>query len=283
MAKKKEEKSRWVMPKGNKTHGIIALVMVLVVALLIFFPPTSYNTDTMAKKNEQGYSEAVFAGGCFWCMEKDFEKIDGVIDAVSGYSGGTVDNPTYQQVSSGSTGHREVIKVIYDSSKVSYKELLEHFWINIDPFNDRGQFCDTGFQYTAAIYYANNEEKELAEESKMFIEMYLDSKPVTEIVKLDKFFDAEDYHQGYYKSHSLKYKTYRFLCGRDKRLHQVWMNKTVEIFDEDLPSDYKGYVKPSDTELKKVLTDIQYKVTQKDGTERPVSYTHLTLPTSHGV
>ncbi|AWF83526.1 peptide-methionine (S)-S-oxide reductase [Microbulbifer sp. A4B17] len=165
---------------------------------------------------------AIFAGGCFWCMEPPFDKVDGVLETTSGYSGGHVKNPTYEQVSSGGTGHAEVVQVKYDANKVSYSDLLNIFWHNIDPFDAGGQFCDRGDQYRAEIFYGNDEEKALAEESKKKVEAELGKKVVTQIKPAATFYPAEAYHQDYYQRNPLRYKYYRYRCGRDKRLEEVW-------------------------------------------------------------
>ncbi|WP_444958548.1 peptide-methionine (S)-S-oxide reductase MsrA [Microbulbifer sp. ZKSA002] len=165
---------------------------------------------------------AIFAGGCFWCMEPPFDKVDGVLETTSGYSGGHVKNPTYEQVSSGGTGHAEVVQVKYDANKVSYSDLLNIFWHNVDPFDSGGQFCDRGDQYRAEIFYGNQEEKVLAEESKKKVEAELGKKVVTQIKPAATFYPAEAYHQDYYQRNPLRYKYYRYRCGRDKRLEEVW-------------------------------------------------------------
>ncbi|WP_444934058.1 peptide-methionine (S)-S-oxide reductase MsrA [Microbulbifer sp. JTAC008] len=165
---------------------------------------------------------AIFAGGCFWCMEPPFDKVDGVLETTSGYSGGHVKNPTYEQVSSGGTGHAEVVQVKYDANKVSYSDLLDIFWHNVDPFDSGGQFCDRGDQYRAEIFYGNQEEKVLAEESKKKVEAELGKKVVTQIKPAATFYPAEAYHQDYYQRNPLRYKYYRYRCGRDKRLEEVW-------------------------------------------------------------
>lgn len=165
----------------------------------------------------------VFAGGCFWCMEKPFDKIDGVISTISGYTGGHTDNPTYKQTSTGTTGHYEALQVEYDAEKVSYEKLLEVFWKNIDPFDAKGQFCDKGPQYRAAIFTNNEKEKKLAAKSKEALQEKLAGKAiiVTEILPAKQFYDAEDYHQDYYKKNPVRYNYYRYGCGRDKRLEEV--------------------------------------------------------------
>jgi peptide-methionine (S)-S-oxide reductase len=169
-------------------------------------------------------AQAIFAGGCFWCMEPPYDKTPGVISTTSGYTGGEQATAHYHAVSSGGTGHYEVVRVEYDPAKVSYKRLLEIFWKNIDPFNAKGQFCDTGDQYRAAIFYGNDEEKALAEQSKADGAGMAKSKEpiVTQILPAKPFYAAEDYHQDYYTTNALKYKFYRFNCRRDARLDEVW-------------------------------------------------------------
>lgn len=166
---------------------------------------------------------AIFAGGCFWCMEGPFDKVDGVISTTSGYTGGHIENPTYKMTSSGKTGHYEAIQVEYDPDKVNYEKLLEVYWMNVDPFDDRGQFCDKGPQYRAAIFTMNEQEKELAIKSKKVLQEKLKGKAtiVTEILPAKKFYAAEDYHQDYYIKNPVRYKYYRHGCGRDKRLKEV--------------------------------------------------------------
>ena len=165
----------------------------------------------------------IFAGGCFWCMEPPFDKLDGVVRTTSGYSGGHTENPTYKSTSSGTTGHYEVVEIEYDPAKVSYEKLLDVFWKNIDPFDDKGQFCDKGPQYRAAIFTKNDEEKKLAIKSKDALQKKIGNKAtiVTEVLPAKKFYAAEDYHQNYYQKNPLRYKYYRYGCGRDNRLKQV--------------------------------------------------------------
>lgn len=167
---------------------------------------------------------AVFAGGCFWCMEPPFEKLDGVSKVISGYTGGSKDNPTYEEVSSGSTGHRESVEITYDPKKVTYAKLLEVFWKNIDPYDERGQFCDKGEQYKSAVYYKNDDEKKAFEKSLEDLKKSgkLKDKVATEAMAFKKFWPAEEYHQDYYKKNPIRYKFYRGGCGRDKRLKEVW-------------------------------------------------------------
>lgn len=174
---------------------------------------------------QENIKTAIFAGGCFWCMEKPYDKIDGVISTVSGYSGGAVDNPTYEQVSSGATGHYEVLQVTYDASKISYDKLLDIFWRNVDPLDAGGQFCDRGGQYRSGIFYSSEEEQQIAEQSKAKHEQILGQKIVTEILPASTFYPAEDYHQDYYLKNPVRYKFYRWNCGRDQRLEEVWSGK----------------------------------------------------------
>jgi len=165
--------------------------------------------------------KATFAGGCFWCMQSPFDKTEGVLKTIVGYTGGKKYKPTYEEVSSGITGHTESIEVIYNPDVVSYEKLLDIFWHNIDPLDGRGQFCDKGEQYRSAIFYQNDEQKIAALESKKQIEEKL-GPVATSITAATEFFPAEDYHQDYYKKNPIRYKYYRFGCGRDKRLEKIW-------------------------------------------------------------
>jgi peptide-methionine (S)-S-oxide reductase len=169
---------------------------------------------------------ATFAGGCFWCMEPPFDNLDGVISTTSGYLGGTHKNPTYKLVSLGGTGHAEVVQVIYDPEKVSYAKLLDTFWQNIDPTRIDGQFCDYGNQYRSEIFYHDADQKQLAEQSRVaLVELKPFEEPVlTKITLASKFFPAEDYHQDYYIKNPVRYKFYRYGCGRDSRLQELWGN-----------------------------------------------------------
>ena len=169
-------------------------------------------------------AKATFAGGCFWCMEPPFDELPGVISTTSGYTGGSKPNPTYEEVSADGTGHAEAVQVLYDPAKISYTELLKVFWRNIDPTVKDRQFCDVGHQYRTAIFYHSEEQRRLAEESKAALEK---TKPfpeplVTEITATSAFYPAEDYHQDYYKKNPIRYKFYRYNCGRDQRLEQLW-------------------------------------------------------------
>lgn len=167
---------------------------------------------------------AIFAGGCFWCMEPPFDALPGVISTTSGYTAGHTVDPTYQSTSSGKTGHTEAVKIVYDPSKVSYEKLLHVFWRNHDPLTANAQFCDRGSQYRAGIYFGSEEERKLAETSKAELEKSgrFKSKITTEIVAQTAFYDAEDYHQDYYQKNPIRYKIYRTGCGRDRRLNELW-------------------------------------------------------------
>ena len=170
---------------------------------------------------------AIFAGGCFWCMESPFEKVPGVKDVVSGYTGGNKDNPTYEEVSSGTTGHVEAILITYDSNKVSYEQLLYIFWRQIDPTDSDGQFVDRGKQYRSVIFYQTKEQKALAEKSKMELDKSIrfEAPIVTEIISATKFYPAEDYHQDYYKKNPVRYNYYRYGSGRDQLLKKIWQKE----------------------------------------------------------
>ena len=171
-----------------------------------------------------GLPVATFAGGCFWCVESDFDAVPGVVETISGYTGGTLDNPTYKQVTAGGTGHREVVQIRYDPEQVSYERLLHIFWRSVDPTDAGGQFCDRGDSYRTAIFTASEEERRVAEASKDALERsgVLEEAVVTTIEASGKFYPAEDHHQDYYRKKPFRYRFYRFSCGRDARVQQVW-------------------------------------------------------------
>lgn len=199
----------------------LRLSVLLSIAFGVWHNPLAYAGEPAT---EPGYSKATFAGGCFWCMEEAYERVPGVISAVSGYMGGTVKNPTYEQVSSGRTGHMEVVQVQYDPSKVTYAKLLDVFWHNVDPTQADGQFCDHGSQYRSAIFYRGDEQKKLAEASKTALAK---TKPfkgdiVTAILPAGDFYPAEEYHQDFYRKNPARYKFYKTGCGREARLAQLW-------------------------------------------------------------
>ncbi len=197
---------------------------LLINALLIFGLIGTAQGDSKQTSSAEGLARATFAGGCFWCMEHPYDELEGVKSTTSGYTGGHLENPTYREVSSGSTGHTEVVVVIYNPKKISYEELLKVFWRNIDPLTPNRQFCDAGSQYRTGIFYHNEEQRRLAEESKKALEKSgRFSQPiVTEITAAAKFYVAEDYHQDYYEKNPIQYAIYRYSCGRDRRLRQLW-------------------------------------------------------------
>ena len=172
--------------------------------------------------NAQNLTKVYFAGGCFWCMEESFENLNGVSEVVSGYSGGKTKNPTYKEVTYGDTGHFETIEVIYDSSVISYKKLLDNFWINIDPFDEYGQFCDKGYSYRSVAFYQSKEQKIMIEESINKIQKKFEKKVVTFVRKFEEFYKAEDKHQDYYQEYFLNYLRYKKACRREKILNNIW-------------------------------------------------------------
>ncbi|WP_025165326.1 peptide-methionine (S)-S-oxide reductase MsrA [Pseudomonas taeanensis] len=212
------------------TRGPLLAAPLLLAALLAACGQTSAQTPEASvspPSNSATQGVAVFAGGCFWCTEADFDKVPGVVSTTSGYIGGNVANPTYQQVSAGATGHTEAVQVQYDPAKTSYAKLLEAFWPTIDPVTANAQFCDHGSQYRSAIFYGNADEKALAEASKATLQASgrLKQPIVTEILPASTFYPAEDYHQNYYQKNPLRYAYYRRGCGRDARLEQLWGKK----------------------------------------------------------
>ena len=172
--------------------------------------------------NAQNLTKAYFAGGCFWCMEESFENLNGVSEVVSGYSGGKTKNPTYKEVTYGDTGHFETIEVIYDSSVISYEKLLDNFWINIDPFDEYGQFCDKGYSYRSVAFYQSKEQKIMIEENINKIQKKFEKKVVTFVRKFEEFYNAEDKHQDYYQEYFLNYLRYKKACRREKILNSIW-------------------------------------------------------------
>ena len=172
--------------------------------------------------HSQNIKTTYFAGGCFWCMEESFEKIEGVLDVISGYSGGITKNPTYKEVTYGNTGHFEVIEIKYDSKKISYQNLLDNFWLNIDPFDAAGQFCDKGYSYRSVAFYSSDLEKKLIEKSIEQIQKKTNKKIVTYVKKFDTFYKAEDHHQNYYKENFINYLMYKNGCGRVQTLKKIW-------------------------------------------------------------
>jgi peptide-methionine (S)-S-oxide reductase len=199
-----------------------AVLSVLIMVVLLI---GTWNLQSTSKAaSEATLGKAYFAGGCFWCMEEAFEKIEGVLSATSGYMGGTVANPSYEDVSSGRTGHAESVEVIYDPVKVSYQKLLDAFWRNVDPITANAQFCDHGSQYRSAIFFQTDEEKRASDTSKQAIEQSkrFTEPIVTQIVMASRFYSAEEYHQDFYKKNPVRYKFYKYSCGRAQRLEELW-------------------------------------------------------------
>jgi len=195
----------------------------IIVSMLLSAPIALHSAADEMAKNTPGLATAVFAGGCFWCTEADFEQVDGVVEAISGYTAGQTKNPTYKQVTAGTTGHTEAVKVIYDSTKVTYPQLLEVYWRSIDPTVRNRQFCDVGSQYRTGIYYDGEAQKEAAQASLDQLKASGRFKTIyTEVEPLNAFYDAESYHQNYYKENPVRYKIYRYRCGRDQRLEDIW-------------------------------------------------------------
>ena len=276
------------------------IAMIALVLVLLGYHQVTGKMEKTMHDEPQNTKEAYFAGGCFWCTEADFEKVDGVIEAISGYTGGNVVNPTYEQVSKGGTGHVETVKVVYDPATVTYEELLEVFWMHVDPTDGEGQFVDRGSQYRSVIFYGNEHERRLAEASKKRLAASgrFDKPIVTDILPLGPFYPAEGYHQDYYKRNPIRYRWYRGGSGRDRFLKNVWgdMDSGIELQakESEMENESKEspmstdkmkekmeghmasnteassmYKHPDKEELRRRLTPMQYKVTQEDGTEPP--------------
>jgi len=261
---------------------IMILAMILSAVLIFGYQSFAEKQGVMKDKTKESMENdrnknmnkikktqiATFAGGCFWCTESDFEKVIGVNEVISGYTGGHEMNPTYEDVSGGGTGHTEAIQVHYDPGVVTYKELLDVFWRHINPTDAGGQFVDRGSQYRSEIFYHTEEQKKIAMASKKALgeSRVFDEPIVTSITKFEKFYMAEEYHQDYYKKSSHRYKYYRNGSGRDRFLKKVWKDRDVEKKPAMKPSSWS---KPGDSQLKESLTPLQYKITQKNGTEQP--------------
>lgn len=279
------------MKKSIPSYLPLLFVAVCSIATFALLTVGSAVSGTMNKSmNEPALATATFAGGCFWCMERPFEDIDGVKSVVSGYIGGHVVSPSYKQVSSGTTGHTEAVQIKYDPTKVSYERLLDVFWHQIDPTDAGGSFVDRGSQYRSGIFYHDKKQKNqaLVSKSKLNQSGLYDKPIVTEVTEAGVFYQAEDYHQDYYKKNPLRYKFYRYRSGRDQYLakivakeamvkqpsmasQQELMNKngmmlktSMKVADMD-----STYSKPSEDQLKAKLTPLQFNVTQEEGTERP--------------
>jgi peptide methionine sulfoxide reductase msrA/msrB len=261
-------------------RNIVLAIAILFISGLVALPllagADGNEEDPISK--DPSLAVATFAGGCFWCVEAGFEKIPGVTGAISGYSGGKAENPTYKQVSSGRTGHTEAVQVYYDPEVVSYAGLVQALWRMMDPTDSQGQFVDRGRQYRPAIFYATDQQKRIATRSRTMLEesgRY--PKPVTiEIAPFEKFYRAEEYHQDYYVKNPIRYKFYTFNSGRYQFVDKHWGEERnvdyTQYRDENFLGEHardSGWMKPTDTQLKKQLTALQYRVTQEDETERP--------------
>jgi len=281
---------------------LIYSTIILAIALLFYLQGQGLSMDKPMDKatdTTMNSETAVFAGGCFWCTESDFEKVPGVTEVISGYTGGKEVDPTYEQVSSHATGHVEAVQVIYDPARVSYAQLVEWFWRHVNPTDAGGQFVDRGPQYRSVIFYADEKQQRIAEASKerLAASGHFDKPIVTEILPLGPFYPAEEYHQDYYKNNPLRYRWYRSGSGRDHFIEDVWgkdlkfdsigkmdlemkQGSSGEMKDSETASGSNNmkpmehemttknsYTIPSDDELKKMLTPLQYKVTRKEGTE----------------
>jgi peptide methionine sulfoxide reductase msrA/msrB len=247
-------------------------IMRLMIAIMIFIVAgCQKGGDVMEIKiaetnlDESSLRTATFSGGCFWCVESDFKKLPGVARAISGYTGGHKENPTYEEVSSGRTGHVEAVQIYYDPSRITYQDLLDYFWRHVDPTDPGGQFVDRGAQYRSVIFYHDEQQKTLAEQSKEALgKSGKFARPVaTEIIPFTKFYPAEEYHQNYSEKHPFKYKYYRSGSGRDKFLINAWGNKEEQPkLNKKESSDI-----PDNAVLKKTLTPLQFSVTRQNGTE----------------
>ncbi|MCF4174536.1 peptide-methionine (R)-S-oxide reductase MsrB [Vibrio sp. McD22-P3] len=260
----------------NFTKLLVALVAAVPVFWLMV--PSKGMADSPKTKGAN-QEVATLAGGCFWCTESDLEQLHGVTEVVSGYAGGQQQNPTYRQVASGSSGHIEVVQVSYDADEVSYEQVLDYFFRHIDPTDDKGSFVDRGPQYRPAIFYHNTDQKQIAERFMSEIDtLGVFQKPLaTELIAFDTFWPAEEYHQDFYKKSSLKYKYYRYNSGRDQYLDEIFgedrkdnpMTLRQMIDNQMNKTSVKRYTRPDNNEIKQTLTDLQFYVTQEDGTEKP--------------
>ncbi|WP_147802179.1 peptide-methionine (S)-S-oxide reductase MsrA [Alkalicoccus halolimnae] len=257
---------------------IIALMTIIVSISAIIFVPIIYDYFTSrsygsepVEENESDFLEtATFAGGCFWCMEPPFEDIEGVDKAVSGYTGGEQVNPAYEEVAAGETNHVEAVQITYDPDLISYEELLEVFWRQIDPTDDEGQFVDRGEQYASAVFYHDESQKEAAEASKQKLEDSgrFEEPIVTEIKSALTFYVAEDYHQDFYKENPVRYEFYRSNSGRDEFLEEYWGEEEYEVeSDPDEVPSWREYEQESEEELRERLSEEEFEVTQNDATE----------------
>ncbi len=249
-------------------------VFIVIVALLALSSYAETNQQAPSTVKPENLSIATFAGGCFWCTESDFEKLPGVHDVISGFSGGHIANPDYEDVSKGTTGHVESVQVYYDPNAISYEALLNAFWHMVNPTDNEGQFVDRGEQYRTLIFYHDPDQKAKAERSRQLLNESRRYKApvVTEIRKFEAFYPAEEYHQDYYKKNPIRYKYYRFQSGRDQYLEKTWGADLHSTVGQEKTGTQ--YSKPADDVLRKTLTPLQYKVTQEEATEPPFKNTY---------
>lgn len=249
----------------------LTLVVLNFLAITATYSIVADNDSTMPPI-DQNLVVATFAGGCFWCVESDFEKLDGVREVISGFSGGTLVNPSYKQVSAGGTSHVEAVQVYYDPKIISYEQLLQSFWRQVDPTDNGGQFVDRGRHYRTLIFYHTDQQRLIAEQSKQALDKSgrYGKSVMTEIVKFDSFYVAEDYHQNYYKENPIRYNYYRYNSGRDQFLEEIWGDDLhLEIKVQKVSLTVPKYSRPDDDALKQKLSALQYNVTQNDATEAP--------------
>jgi len=269
------------VPRVLPTRRAAGALSVLVATALVFAmfagqpeetaasPPLEEDSMNTTRNAETNTSEAVFAGGCFWCMESIFQLVPGVLEATSGYTGGETTDPTYESVSTGSTGHFEAVRVTYDPSVVSYRELLDIYWRHIDPTDPGGQFHDRGSQYRTAIFTADDEQQSLAEQSKQALQdAGVFSSPIaTMILPAQTFYPAEPYHQDYFLKNAARFEAYSAATGRMRFVQRAWADYDEFSLFPDEGASWEDFVKPSDEELHELLTPLQYSVTQQKGTE----------------
>lgn len=274
-------RSQVLTSRALKSGVVIAMAVVLLVFTGngLTTQPRENTMNNTATVDTYTIETATFAGGCFWCVESAFEGREGIINVVSGYMGGHTENPTYEEVSSGGTGHAEVVRVTYDPSRISYRELLEMFFQQIDPTDAAGSFVDRGSQYRPAVFYHNQDQKAQAREiiGKIDAAKIFDKPVATQVVAASRFYEAEEYHQDYHTKNPIRYKFYRAGSGRDRFINNVWKNGGNKLFDgaaPELPGNASAHadngtrvVIPGNAELRKTLTPLQYKVTREDGTE----------------
>ena len=263
--------------KNNYIHFFI--ILIVLIAAFFTINGSSESRDKGKSSVMPVIMKATFSGGCFWCMEPPFEKLPGVSKVISGYTGGKKENPSYKEVATGLTNHAEAIEIHYDPSKISYNDLLEVLWRNIDPTDGSGQFVDRGKQYRSAIFYHNKDQKKLAKKSRDRLEKSkrFKNKIETTIIKANTFYAAEEYHQDFYKKSTVRYKIYRVGSGRDQFLKKYWGDNleykvtkiTKKNNSESKESLNTKFIKPPKSKLKKQLTSLQYRVTQENGTEPP--------------